>query len=87
MRIYEWDSGNAKLLVRAEGCVVQEDLFGVRLTDVDGDGVFEILTVGLPVLSSKLLNGLDQWHDFNRNSQIYKWNGTAFTYWKDLPSK
>lgn len=80
---YQWSGSVVTEIADVTGCVVRQDLYGVRLEDWDDDGQLEILAaewviqgqctdVGCPV---------------NLVDQIYKWNGSRFIFWDDVPSQ
>ena len=66
---YQWDGQQAAPIANVAGCVMREDLYGVRLADVDGDGKLEIEAAP----NGKL------------NNRAYKWNGKQFVLWSDVP--
>jgi FG-GAP-like repeat len=66
---YQWDGQRATPIANVAGCVIREDLYGVRLADVDGDGKLEIEAAP----NGKLQN------------RAYKWNGKQFVLWSDVP--
>lgn len=68
---YQWNGTTATEIANITGCVVHEDLYGVRLEDYDQDGQPEILAA----------SNSEHTHD-----QIYKWNGSRFVFWDDVPS-
>jgi hypothetical protein len=94
--VYRWRANTATEIANVIGCVVQEDLYGVRLEDLDHDGIVEIIaadriekpsgTVRINTYYKECYLSWcrDEWYDFNRNAQIYKWNGVIFSYWEDL---
>jgi hypothetical protein len=68
---FSWDGKTATLIADASGCVTRpEDLYGVRLEDYDGDGIPEILVAPL---------------FFGDPELIYKFDGTSFTLWSEMP--
>ncbi|NUM48417.1 MAG: hypothetical protein HUU38_27225 [Anaerolineales bacterium] len=70
---YTWDGQTATLIADASGCVTRpEDLYGVRLEDYDGDGLPEIIAAQL---------------DADNPERIYKFNGTEFVFWSEMPQK
>lgn len=66
---YQWDGKNAPEIANVVGCVMGQDLYGVRLEDYDKDGQLEILAAP---------NG-------ELHNRAYKWNGTKFILWSDVP--
>ena len=78
---YEWDKGILHEVANIAGCVVQSDLYGVRLEDYDSDGQVEI--VAASKLTSSPLTYLD-WSEPIMEDRIYKWNGSEFTLWKQI---
>jgi len=81
---YSWDGGNANKIADVTGCVGDQDLFGVRLADLDGDGQFEIQA------SQGICTELDcRWGERNCwyelvsdiSTRTYKWSGTEFVQW------
>ncbi len=71
MIAYGWTGQIAKQIANIAGCVQDDDLFGVRLIDLDQDGQIEILAAG----------------DGSTEQQAYKWNGEAFVFWSYVPEK
>lgn len=70
---YTWDGHTATLIADASGCVTRpEDLYGVRLEDYDGDSLPEIIAAQL---------------DADHPERIYKFNGTEFVFWSEMPQK
>jgi hypothetical protein len=53
----------------------------VRLEDVDGDDIPEIIA------ADNLTTGsyTDNWIELNNMDQVYKWNGAQFSFWKNVP--
>ena len=66
---YQSDGSNNTEIANVAGCVIQKDLYGVRLEDYDGDGIPEIFAAP---------NG-------DLNNRAYKWNGKKFVYLSDFP--
>lgn len=89
MIIYSWEAGKADLIANIAGCVVDENMFGVRLEDYDQDGQLEILT------PHNLFTGdgcnwreWEQcWYELDPDPglNIYRWNGYKFILWKEIP--
>ncbi len=64
-------SGNTYTpIANVTGCIEESDLYGVRLEDVDGDGELEIRSRG------------NYW---NGPELVYKYIGTEFVFWSELP--
>lgn len=66
---YGWDGRHATEIANIAGCVIAENLYGVRLQDLDEDGVLEVLAAP----NGKLQN------------RAYKWNGSQFVLWSNVP--
>lgn len=66
---FQYDGQTATEIANITGCVIRNDLFGVRLEDLDGDGNPEIIAAP---------NG-------ELGHRAYKWNGTQFVFWSELP--
>lgn len=69
---YTWDGNKATQVANVTGCVVRTDLFGVLLQDYDRDGQTEILATNNPS---------------GAKTNIYKWNGSQFVFWDDVPGQ
>ncbi len=76
MLIYAWDGVQTSELADVAGCVQEEDLYGVRLEDIDGDGLLDLRAAR--VYASDLPDPLPE--------RIYRWNGERFVFWSELPS-
>lgn len=63
--VYGWDKDKeaARLLADVNGCVIQADLFGVRIKDANGDGVMEIFAAA---------------DSYSGNVNEYRWNGERY---------
>jgi hypothetical protein len=48
---YTIEAGVPRKIADIKGCTIESDLYGVKLTDIDGDGSLEIMTAGDPVAS------------------------------------
>ncbi len=66
---FQYDGQTATEIANVTGCVIRDDLFGVRLEDLDGDGNPEIIAAPNGELSHR----------------AYKWNGSQFVFWSELP--
>ena len=87
------DGENVTNIADVSGCIVQEDLFGVKLQDYDNDGQLEILAAdswftkpSCPPNIEPILGSYTCWHEFGHNIQIYEWNDSRFTFWDDIPA-
>jgi hypothetical protein len=78
---YQWDAQNGMgaQIANIIGCVVRSDLFGVRLEDLDSDGVQEIIAAG-----EWFTPEVDGWFEFNDKDDIYRWNGSEYVYSKTV---
>lgn len=68
---YQWNAGSAVEIANVAGCVERNDLYGVRLLDVDQDGQVDILAAP----------------DGERGNRFYRWNGQRFVLWSDVPTR
>lgn len=66
---FQYNGQSATEIANVTGCVIRDDLFGVRLEDLDGDGNPEIIAAP---------NG-------ELGHRAYKWDGTQFVFWSELP--
>ncbi|MCB8923896.1 MAG: hypothetical protein H6662_20140 [Ardenticatenaceae bacterium] len=87
--IYEWDGENATEVANVAGCVVQSDLYGVRLVDYDSDGQLEIMAASSwftePVCYPE--PSFSCWFEFGYTNQIFKWDGSKFELWAEVPEE
>lgn len=72
---YQWDNSQAVEIANVAGCVIQKDLYGVKLQDYDSDGLVEILAAPLAVSGAGP----------NLENRAYKWNGSKFVLWSNIP--
>jgi hypothetical protein len=82
---YQSDGKNNVEIANVAGCVIQNDLYGVRLEDYDGDGVPEILAA--PNVQDYDNDGIfevTEGPEIKLNNRAYKWNGKKFVYWSDI---
>ena len=56
------------------GCVIRNDLFGVTLDDMDGDGISEIIAAPLVT-----------WGGI-QPAKEYRWDGKTFSFYATLPN-
>lgn len=75
---FQWNDKSATPIANITGCVMREDLYGVLLKDFDNDGQTEILAARRDFDSS------NQRLDI---TEVYKWNGTQFVFWDDVPGQ
>ncbi len=66
---FQYDGHTATEIANVTGCIIRDDLFGVRLEDLDGDSTPEIIAAPNDELGHR----------------AYKWNGTQFVFWSELP--
>lgn len=76
LMVYAWDGAQTTELADVAGCVQEEDLYGVRLEDIDGDGLLDLRAAR--VYASDLPDPLPE--------RVYRWNGQRFVFWSELPS-
>ena len=86
---YEWNGQEARNVANIAGCVVQEVLYGVKLEDLDYDGIDEILAASSLFLQTDCEWGHGCWYEIANTpgTLIYKWNGESFVFWDDIPSR
>ena len=70
---YSEEDDGYRLIANIAGCVLEEDLFGVKLEDITGDGEPEII-------AAHLITETDEYP-----TRAYKWNGDEFVMWSELP--
>ncbi len=83
---YQWKDGTAREIANVAGCLVQTDLYGVRLQDIDEDDQVEI------VLASRLTSEpecsedfpIHCWFELDPIDHVYKWDGATFVFWGEL---
>lgn len=83
---YQSDGTNNTEIANVSGCVIQKDLYGVRLEDYDGDGIPEIFAA--PNAQDYDKDGIPEIFEgpeIPLNNRAYKWNGKKFIYWADIP--
>ncbi|MCA9921618.1 MAG: hypothetical protein KC421_04560 [Anaerolineales bacterium] len=84
---YQWWNGGATEIANVAGCIVQTDLYGVRLEDLDNDGQVEII-LAYRLTSESECHGeyypIYCWSEPTPIDHVYKWNGTAFVFWGEL---
>lgn len=84
---YQYADGIFTKIADVEGCVVQGDLFGVRLTDLDNDGQVEIIAANSWYTEHDCPGNVlyNCWFEFDYEIDVFKWNGSAFVYWNTIP--
>ena len=86
--IYQWNNSVLTEIANITGCVVQSDLYGVRIQDIDGDEQIEILAANRWLTDDRCFSaiiGMDGsqdncWYQFGHQDEVYKWNGSEFVY-------
>jgi len=73
MLVFTKGNGVYRLIANVSGCVLEADLFGVKLEDLDRDGVPEIIAAPLYAESGEY------------PARVYRFNGDAFVMWSELP--
>lgn len=84
---YQWDGVTATKIADVEGCVVQENLYGVRLADLEDDGQVEIIAANQWFTESECTTDsrFSCWYEFDYINDVYKWNGSEFVLWGTVP--
>jgi hypothetical protein len=85
---YQWDGATATKIADVEGCLVQSDLYGVRLSDLDDDGQVEIVAANSWYTERECPADVLYycWFEFGYENNVFKWNGTEFVLWDTVPS-
>ena len=76
MSVVAWDGAKTTELADVSGCVQEDDLFGVRLEDIDGDGLLDVRAAR--VYTNDLPDPLPE--------RVYRWNGQRFVFWSEWPA-
>lgn len=69
---YQWSDKTAIEIANVAGCVVEDNLYGVKLDDWDDDGQIEIIAAG------------DLSLGMGYENIIYEWNGSTFEFWDSI---
>ncbi len=94
--VYSWDGKDATEIANIAGCIVDESIFGARLQDYTGDGVLEIITPSSLYYSVEgceievsVFEGGGCWYEVATDPglRIYKYNGTKYELWSEIPSQ
>ena len=86
--VYQWIGSNLVEVANVAGCVIQSDLFGVRVEDIDMDGQFEILAANIvqkptcPVDVEEQFHVFACWRELIFMIEVYGWDGSQFV-WED----
>jgi hypothetical protein len=88
---YQWINDTAVEIANVAGCVVQSNLYGVKMEDLEGDGQVEIIaadgwfTASECYESTEYSGYLGCWYEFGYRNLIYRWNGSQFIPAGELP--
>lgn len=84
---YQYTGETFSKIADVEGCVVQSDLFGVNLTDLDNDGQEEIIAANRWYTEYNCPPNVfyNCWFEFDYEIDVFKWNGSTFAYWDTIP--
>jgi hypothetical protein len=86
LMVYQITENRYQLIASVAGCVVNQDFFGVRIEDIDGDSQPEIISAGqLTTPISDDCKGGFCWYELRKQNDLYKWDGHQFAYWKTIP--
>jgi hypothetical protein len=70
------------------GCVVQSNMYGLRLENIDDDDALEIIAASnfLTIVneSGECIAGFC-WYELNDQDEIYDWNGEQYEYARTIP--
>lgn len=80
---YHWSGSDATEIANVTGCVIRQDLYGVRFEDWDNDSQPEILAADW-VSQGQCSDAVCP---ANLVDEIYKWNGSRFVFWDNVPSQ
>lgn len=75
---YQWNGTKTKNIADIVGCVIQSDLYGVRLEDFDNDGKLEILSIADWTVASE--DNTNNWFEPEYVSEVYEWDGSKFVF-------
>lgn len=85
--VYEWDGLDVHLIADVEGKIIQPDLYGTRLENIDDDNALEILAGNYELAGSNckiadlpfLGPTEDCWYaELNFYDTVYDWDGTTY---------
>lgn len=87
---YQWLNNMAVEIANVAGCVVQSDLYGVRMEDLEGDGQPEIIAADSWFTDPLCYQSADHpylgcWYELGHRNLIYRWNGSQFIPAGPLP--
>lgn len=96
LTIYQEQEGQLTFLNNISGCVVQPDLYGVRLEDLDQDGQVEIIRANHWLTGSSCgsaFAGLvdparseNCWYEPGYTEDVFQWDGSQFVYGYTIPA-
>lgn len=87
---YQWDGMTISEIANIYGCVIQPNLFGVKIEDFDSDGELEVIAArwysdpDCEPIQSEVFGLIPCYHDLQYNHWIYKWNGSQFVFWDSV---
>lgn len=91
---FQWEGGGATPIADVAGCVVDLDLFGIRLEDYTGDKTLEIITpyslyVGDECLENPDLIYGNCWYELASDPglRVYGFNGQEYVLWEEIPAR
>lgn len=96
LRVYRFDHSQQEVplveVADVTGAVIQADLFGVRIDDIDDDGALEIISTGPRTIYLDLppgcadMQGPVCWIEPRTEVDIYEWDGTMFVLNRTMPT-
>lgn len=84
---YQQESTQFTEIANITGCVVQSNLYGVKIEDIDSDGQVEILAAGGEFTAPRCFSAIlsvgsesqeNCWYELGHQDEIYEWNGDEF---------
>lgn len=95
LTIYQEQNGQLTFLTNIKGCVVQPDLYGVRLEDLDQDGQVEIIRANYWLTGLSCGSGFSMvparsencWYEPGYTEDVFQWDGSQFVYSYTIPAE
>lgn len=95
LRVYHFDRSQQGVplveIAEVTGDIIQADLLGVRIDDIDDDGALEIISTGPRMINLDIppgcagMQGAPCWIEPRTEVDIYEWDGTEFVLDRTMP--